>query len=61
MNLFSGLEKFGFLGDEDFDILKEDKRKRKSRRAEKKVVKLLEEKDLVLRKLLSAQSVTGVS
>ena len=25
MNLFSGLEKFGFSGDEDFDILKEDK------------------------------------
>ena len=51
MNLFSGLEKFGFSGDEDFDILKEDKRKKKkAEEPKKKVVKLLEEKDLVLKK-----------
>jgi len=51
MNLFSGLEKFGFSGDEDFDILKEDKKKRKQAESpQKKVVKPLEEKDFVLKK-----------
>ena len=51
MNLFSGLEKFGFSGDEEFDILKDDKKKKKKvEETKKKVVKPLEEKDLVLKK-----------
>ena len=51
MNLFSGLEKFGFSGDEDFDILKDEKKKKKKAEApQKKEVKPLEEKDLVLKK-----------
>jgi uncharacterized protein (DUF2225 family) len=51
MNLFSGLEKFGFSGDEEFDIFKDDKKKKKKvEEPKKKVVKPLEEKDLVLKK-----------
>lgn len=51
MNLFSGLEKFGFSGGEDVNILDDGKKKKeKAAEKQKEAPKPLEEKDYLLRK-----------
>lgn len=55
MNLFAGLEKFGFSGMGDVDILEEESQgnKRQAAKQVKKVEKPVEEKDLVLSKTVT--------
>lgn len=54
MNLFAGLEKFGFSGKEDLNILAEDAPKKKNGTVNQKTeMKALEEKDYVLAKKIT--------
>lgn len=50
MNLFDGLEKFGFTGDQELDITKEEKSREARKTAVSAVKKPLEEKDFLLDK-----------
>jgi uncharacterized protein (DUF2225 family) len=48
MNLFSGLEKFGFSGDKELDITRDEKTAKKNEKKATVEVKTIEEKDFLL-------------